>query len=216
MTFKLNTLLAGIPTWFIARAHRFSANTHWRYGALFEHENHLALVQASERDSTVQLSVRGPNPPNFFALLKDGLEVTLTRFPGLKIERKILCAGHQGQPCPHEFHYEQLLKRYEKNKLTIECPEALEEVSVAQLFYGWDWRAQDLVLSRLGQLGEGQQQILTNQNQIRLELTALRELTQREFTNAFHREEAKIESHCSNVFVLRTRECKQWLETMLG
>jgi len=32
MTFKLNTLPAGIPTWFIARAHRFSTNTHWRYG----------------------------------------------------------------------------------------------------------------------------------------------------------------------------------------
>jgi len=216
MTFKLNTLPAGIPTWFIARAHRFSTNIHWRYGALFEHENHLALVQASERDSTVQLSVRRPNPPNFFALLKDGLEVTLVRFPGLKIERKIPCLGHHGQTCPHEFKYEQLLKRYEKNKFTIECPETLEDVAVNQLLYGWDWRTQDLVLSRLDQLGEGQQQILAGQNHITSELKALRELTQREFTNAFRREQASIDAHCPNVFVLRTRESKKWLKTMIG
>jgi internalin A len=61
MTFKLNTLPAGIPTWFIARAHRFTTNTHWRNGALFKHENHLALVQAAERERTVQLTNR-PRP----------------------------------------------------------------------------------------------------------------------------------------------------------
>jgi GTPase SAR1 family protein len=201
MTFKLNTLPAGIPTWFIARSHRFTTNTHWRSGALFAHENHLALIQASERDNIVQLSVRGPNPSNFFALLKDGLEVTLERFPGLKIERKIPCLGHQGQPCPHEFDYDQLVKRYERNKLTIECEESFEDVSVPQLLYGLDWRTQDRVLSRLDKLGEG---ILAGQNQISSELKALRELTQRQFTNAFHRQQASIEAHCPNVFVLRT------------
>jgi len=201
MTFKLNTLPAGIPTWFIARAHRFSLNTHWRKGALFAHEKHLALVQAHE--NTVQLTVRGPNPPNFFALLKDGIEVTLGRFQGLKIERKIPCLGHQGQACPHEFKYDQLLKRYEINRLTIECPETLEEVSVPQLLYGWDWRTQELVLSRLDKLGQGQDQILSGQDQISSELKALRELTQREFTNAFRREQASIDAHCPNVFVLR-------------
>jgi len=148
------------------------------------------LVQAAERDCRVQLTVRGPNPPNFFALLKDGLEITLARFPGLKIERKIPCSGHNGQTCSHEFKYEQLLKRYEKNKVTIECPETFEDVAVNQLLYGWDWRTQDLVLSRLDQIGEGQHQILKGQNNITSELKALRELTQREFTNAFHREQA--------------------------
>ena len=143
MTFKLNTLPAGILSGFIARAHRFSTNTHWRYGALFEHENHLALVQAEPDRSALQLSVRGPNPPNFFALLKDGLEVTFKLFPGLKIERKIPCMDHHGQACPHEFNYEQLLKRYEKNKVTIECPETFEEVAVIQLLHGWDWHTQD-------------------------------------------------------------------------
>ena len=33
MKFSLNTLPAGIPTWFIARSHRFTTGTHWRTGA---------------------------------------------------------------------------------------------------------------------------------------------------------------------------------------
>jgi hypothetical protein len=176
-----------------------------------KHENHLALVQAAERDCTVQLSVRGPNPPNFFALLKDGLELTLARFPGLKIERKIPCLGHQGQACPHTFNYQQLVKRYENNKFTIECPETFEDVSVPQLLYGWDWRTQDLV-SRFDQLGEGQQHILAGQHQMTSELKALRELTQREFTNAFCREQACIDAHCPNVFALRMCQAKKWLK----
>jgi GTPase SAR1 family protein len=214
MTF--NTLPAGIPTWFIARAHRFTTNTHWRNGALFAHENNFALVQASERDRMVQLSVCGPNPPNFFALLKDGLEETFARFPGLKIERKIPCIGHQGQACPHEFDYDELVECYKRDIPTIRCSKTFKDVSVPELLYGWDWRTQDLVLSRLDQLGEGQDQILAGQNQMSSELKALRELTQREFTNAFRREQANIEAHCPNVFVLRAHESKKWVKTMIG
>jgi len=213
ITFKLNTLPSGIPTWFIARVHRFSTNTHWRNGALFAYDNHLALVQAFPQDNSVQLSVRGPNPQNFFALLKDGLELTLARFPGLKIERKIPCLGHNGQSCPHEFDYEQLQKR---KKTTIECPQAEEEVFVTELLYGWDSRTQNDVLARLDKLGKGQNQILAGQDKIVSELNNLRELTQREFTNAFRREQASIDAHCPNVFVLRPCEGKKWLKAIAG
>jgi GTPase SAR1 family protein len=213
MSFKLNTLPSGIPTWFIARAHRFSTGIHWRFGALFAYENHLALVQTFGHNHSLRLSVRGPNPQNFFALLKDGIELTLARFKGLKIERKIPCLGHDGQPCPHEFNYEQLLKRYEKQRLFIECPEALEDVSVTELLYGWDWRTQDVVLERLDQLeaqfDQGKQEIIN-------ELNNLREVTQRQFIQAFRREQANIDAHCPNVFVLRPREGKKWLKAITG
>ena len=35
MRFELATIPAGVPGWFIARAHRFSTGLHWRTGALF-------------------------------------------------------------------------------------------------------------------------------------------------------------------------------------
>ncbi len=116
--YRLNTIPPGIPTWFIARSHRFTTHRHWRNGALFQHERerrHLALVQAFPHERYLQLSVRGAYPHNFFALLKDGLELTLDRYPGLRIERKIPCPGHNRQLCPHEFDYEQLLKGYRKS-----------------------------------------------------------------------------------------------------
>ncbi len=223
MTFKLNTLPAGIPTWFIARAHRFSTGLHWRNGALFAYDKHQALVQAFPYERLLQLTVRGPNPQNFFALLKDGLEVTLARFPGLQIERKIPCLGHNGQPCPHEFRYEQLLKRFEKQRLIVECPEALEDISVTELLYGWDWRTQNQVLSRLDKLeanlSQGQEQILAGQQKIVWELNELRELTQREFINTFRRQQASIDAHCPNIFILRHKMGKEkgkWLKTITG
>jgi small GTP-binding protein len=232
MKFKLNTIPAGIPTWFIARQHRFTTRTHWRNGALFAYspeqkhlaytpeQEHLALVQAFPHERYLQLTVRGSNPLNFFVLLRDGIEVTLARFPGLQIERKIPCCGHNGQPCCHEFNYDQLLKRYEKKKLEIECPEAIEDVSVTQLLFGLDWSTQDVVLSRLDEIEttieEGRDLILEGQEVILDELKNLRELTQREFTNAFRREQAKIDSHCPNVFILRPRNGKSWKKAIAG
>jgi GTPase SAR1 family protein len=219
MKFKLNTIPAGIPTWFIARQHRFTTNTHWRNGVLFayDEQKHLALVQAFPYDRYIQLTVRGSNPHNFFSLLKDGLELTLKRFPGLQIERKIPCIGHNGQPCTHEFDYNQLLKRLEKKKLEIECTEALEDVSVLELLYGLNGNTQNQVLERLNELEDNlKQKIDDNTESILDELKNLRELTQREFTNAFRREQANIDSHCPNIFILRPRDRKNWQKKIAG
>ncbi len=124
MKFELSTIPAGIPTWFIARQHRFTTHTHWRTGVLFadETETNLALAQAFPHEHYLRLTVRGPHPQNFFELLKDGMELTLKRFPGLQITRKVPCPGHNGAPCKHEFNYEHLRNRINK-KPTIECPE---------------------------------------------------------------------------------------------
>ncbi len=48
------------------------------------------------------------------------------------------------------------------------------------------------------------------------ELKNLRELTQREFLKAFYREQAKMESHCPNLFVLRPRDGKGWKRAIKG
>ena len=159
MKFKLNSIPAGIPTWFIARSHRFTTHTHWRTGALFAdsvEKKHLALVKAMPHERYVQLTARGPNPHNFFVLLKDGIELILRRFPGLKIERTIPCLGHNGKPCSHEFKYEQLVKRLEmaKPKYTVECPESTEDVDVRTLLFGLDPSTLDDVLREVQKSSE--------------------------------------------------------------
>ncbi|MEH2231546.1 MAG: COR domain-containing protein [Nostoc sp.] len=214
MKFQLNTIPAGIPTWFIARQHRFTTGIHWRNGVLFAYEQeHLALVEAVKSDRYIKLIVRGPNPLNFFVLLRDGMEVTLARFPGLDIKRTIPCLGHNGQPCNHEFDYKQLSQRWEKKKGTIECPEAMEDVSVPELLYGLNWNTQNAVLERIDQL---EKTVVDGQAVILDEFKNLLELTQRGFTNAFRREQATIDSHCPNVFVLRPRGGKAWQKNLIG
>ncbi|WP_251958782.1 leucine-rich repeat domain-containing protein [Nostoc commune] len=214
MKFQLNTIPAGIPTWFIARQHRFTTGIHWRNGVLFAYEQeHLALVEAVKSDRYIKLTVRGSNPLNFFVLLRDGIELTLARFPGLDIQRTIPCFGHNGQPCTHEFDYKQLSQRWEKKKGTIECPEAMEDVSVSKLLYGLNWNTQNAVLERIDQL---EKKVVGGQAVILDEFKNLRELTQRGFTNAFRREQAIIDSRCPNVFVLRPRGDKAWQKNLTG
>jgi len=219
MTYRLNTIPAGIPTWFIARSHRFTTRTHWRNGALFAYspaKKHLALLRALPHERNLHLSVRGPAPHNFFTLLKDGLEVTLARFEGLKIQRAIPCPGHNGESCEHEFDYAHLQKAIERDPpvLELQCPVAFEPVSVPGLLFGLHWRMQNQVLEEIGKLKTqmvGDHYALrTTQYEILEELRDLRELTQREFTALFRREQRSIDTHCPNVFTLRPRETKGW------
>jgi hypothetical protein len=206
--YRLNSLPPGIPTWFIARAHRFSTHKHWRNGALFACERDgpsLALVQAFPHERYLQLSVRGAHPHNFFALLKDGLELTLDRYPGLNKQRKIPCPGHNGQPCPHEFDYEQLLKRLDK-KPSIECPEALIDVDVRTLLFGLTPATLDDVQQKLDAL-------------LDLEAThhdELVSLLQREFMKNFRREQSQDDAFCPNVFTLRPQAGSGWKKALLG
>jgi hypothetical protein len=196
-----STLPAGMPTWFIARSHRFTTHTHWRLGALFAdgpERNHLALVQAFPHHRYIELRVRGPFPHNFFALLRDGLELTVARFPGLKVERLVPCPGHDGAACEYEFALDNLQRAIKRERpvLEIQCQRGLEDVSVPLLLFGIDWNAKDELLRRLDEILAGQDEQVQG-------LKDLTELTQRQFLNIFHREQASVDSHCPNIFVLR-------------
>ena len=161
MKFDLQiTRPAGIPTWFIARSHRFTTNTHWRYGALFTDPpdaRHLALAVAPPSERYMTLTVRGPSPQSFFALLKDGLELTLARFPGLNLKRGMPCPGHDGNSCTHEFDHAHLLKAVEREPpvMDIQCPVGFQNVSVSGLLFGIHWSTENAVLDRIGELERG-------------------------------------------------------------
>ncbi len=217
MKFYLNTSLPpGIPTWFIARSHRFTTYKHWRYGALFadgKERKHLALVRAYDHERYLMLMVRGPAPHNFFVLLRDGLEVTLKRYPGLNVERKIPCPGHRGKDCDHEFAFDQLEKALEKKKMLIECPEALDDVSVAKMLFGLHWRTESNVITRIDELEE---KVITGQENILTEFGELKELTQREFLRLFNAQQRLVESHCPNVFAVLPKEERGWLKNIFG
>jgi internalin A len=203
MKFQLSEVLPGIPTWFIARQHRFTIEQgerrgiHWRTGVLFQdrEQKHLALTKIGRDDRTnaeyLQLTVRGAMPHSFFDLLKEGIELTLRRYPGLQITRLIPCPDPNQENCLHEFDYANLVKRLERTepKESIECPSCLENISVTKLLFGLHWTTQDAVLAKLDKIQGGQSE--------------LRELVQSQFLRQFRQQQKFLESHCPNVFVLR-------------
>ncbi len=81
-------------------------------------------------------------------------------------------------------------------------------------------RTQNEMMLRIDQLktfiNHKYDHIIAKEDDIISELNELRELEQRRFLIDFRREQAAIESHCPNIFVLRLREDKKWLETIRG
>ncbi len=157
MRYRLNTVPPGIPTWFIARSYRFSIGSHWRSGALLAdggERKHLARMRVNAHNREVELSVKGPYPQEFFSLLREGFEVTLQRFPGLGIQRRIPCSGHDDEPCAHEFDYEHLLRRLERTppRHTIECPIGCEDMSIDRMLFGLHESLESQVVSAMQRL----------------------------------------------------------------
>ena len=142
LRYRLHTVPPGIPTWFIAREHRFTAGLHWRSGALLRHPDgeHTALVTVDRIAKTAELRVRGPYPQDFLAILKDGFEQTLRRYPGLEINRSVPCPGRlpDGSECTHEFPHDQLKTRLARTppREEAECPVEIRDHNVRQLMQG--------------------------------------------------------------------------------
>lgn len=214
---------AGVPTWFIARSHRFTTHTHWLYGAVFADNRdpakrkHLALVEAPPSERYVELTVRGPSPHAFFVLLKDGLELTLERFPGMmqKLVRKVRCPGHNGQICGFQFDFNYLEKAMlrEPPVLEVQCQSAFEHMSVPGLLMGIHWSADNEITRRIR---EAEDNILAGQHEMKEQLTALQELTQLEFSKLFARDQRYEESHTPAVFTLRPKGKREWARKLTG
>ncbi|TKJ40235.1 GTPase [candidate division LCP-89 bacterium B3_LCP] len=214
MKFYLNTIPAGIPTWFIARTHRFTTNTHWRYGALFaegEEQKHYGSIRSHSFERYLQLNVRGALPYNFFALLRDGLELTLNRFPGLDIKRTVPCPCENGGKCVHEFdltHVERAVKAGEK---TLQCYNTFKEIPVHDLILGTQLRVPTDDSNLLMRILKELEEISQNQEKT-YELLQILSWAQREFIKDYYDIQRYGETHCPNVFVLRPVESDGWLK----
>ena len=214
MKFQLSEILPGIPTWFIARQHRFTIDQgerrgiHWRTGVLFQDRNqkHLALIRTLRDETTnadhLHLTVRGPIPHNFFDILRDGLELTLSRYPGLKITRFLPCPDPATTDCHHEFDYANLTKRLERTppKKTIECPNCLENISVTRLLFGIHDTTQRDVINSINQLQKSVDQGFNTQSEHYRELSAL---VQRDVLQEIRAVQKQIESPCPTLFAIR-------------
>ena len=203
--YQLNTTPPGIPTWFIARSHRFTTNTHWRTGALLAHPDglHRALVNTNPHQNQIELTVRGPAPAAFFSVLDDGLILTLDRYPGLSIKRLVPCPclNGQGETCEELYDYDDLVRRLNRKppRQEIECRKTGEYVNVPLMLLGLAPSAN----TELRQSIERLARTMTEQNQdLADRLTDLSCDMQRAFLKVQQQIQLGLETRCPSVFAV--------------
>jgi internalin A len=190
LRYELPVLPPGIPGWLLARAHRFATPLRWRNGALLRHPDglHIGLVQTDPDRHTIDLAVRGPLPAAFFAVLDDGLNLTLDRYPGLAISRQVPCCGHGGAPCPKLFNYTKLVGRLTRGHRDAYCDEAEESVDIAEMLLGISPTVRDLTGADLNRLLDTMAAQNRQTQQTVLKVQTLIQRTQ--------------DAHCPSVFTL--------------
>ena len=197
LIYRLNTTPPGIPTWFIARSHRFTTDTHWRAGAVLAHPDgrHRALIRGDRHRNVVELTVRGPSPSNFFAVLNDGLGLTLARYPGLDITRLVPCQC--GERCTELFDYEDLQRRLERvpPRPEIECHKSGEDVHVPLLLLGLPPTERDEIRSALDRLAKGSTAVSDR-------LDELASDQQRMFLKLQQGIQSSLETKCPSIFAV--------------
>lgn len=225
---NMSAMPAGIPTRFIARTHRFTTFTHWRNGALLKYEKelpynpheqtdhsaqNLALVIAKPDRKQILLKIRGDSPEYFSALLRDTLELTLSKFSGLRYEVKVPCYGHNGEKCSHRFKILNLKKRLKQNILTIECPDGMEQMSVTKLLHGVD--TTDMQTDRLVRIMreefEKQADTIEAENEktrniLMRQFSEMQKYIELQFIKSYQVQQEMEDISCPNLFTLRHKE----------
>jgi internalin A len=216
MKFCLNTIPPGIPTWFIARSHRFTTGMHWLTGAIFkDRSNNWALIEADTHKNILTLTVRGAVPHSFFVVLRDGLELTLERYTGLEIQRRVPCPGHEGKQCVHEFDFLDITRAFEKSIKDIQCPKTFEMISTTSLILGWEIKTFEEVrdkpvktlINALSQQMQGRFDEVNSRfdglgDKVKNEWLSLMQLN---FIKIYNAIQSKEEQACPNVFLLKDR-----------
>jgi internalin A len=197
MIYQLNTTPPGIPTWFIARSHRFTTDTHWRSGALLAHPDrrHRALIRADRHRNEVELAVRGPSPAAFFAVLNEGFNFTLERYPGLIIKRMVPC--NCGPSCTELYEYEDLQRRMERTppKMEIECRKSGADVYVPRLLLGIPPAEREEIRSALSRLAAGTVEVGERLNELASD-------QQRMFLRLQQQIQSGLDTTCPSVFAV--------------
>src|SRR5437879_319455 len=139
--YHLDFVPTGIMNWFIVRTHQYTCSMHWRDGVVLSYQDHLARVELFPKRKELHMEVWGAEPYTFFILLKETMDLILSRFEGLHVRQEVPCICHrqtgEARPCPEVYRYEQdLVKRLNQSVETIQCRESFCDISVRELLYG--------------------------------------------------------------------------------
>ncbi|HEY1191855.1 MAG TPA: COR domain-containing protein, partial [Gemmata sp.] len=154
LVYELGEDPPGLVPWLIVRNYRFTAHKHWRLGAYLQHDGHGALIEFDRGTQRLTLTVHGPVPLNFFALLQDGIEQVIPRWEGLKdkVVRLIPCGQTRKDHTPCDRHFALSdLKAAAADDEPLQCNGCRKMADVARLLSGIGIR-QEPILEQMGAL----------------------------------------------------------------
>jgi internalin A len=143
LTYQYDFLPKGLISRLMVRMHRFvlQPNLCWGSGALFENgDTQLLASLASQSGQEIELRSRGPEAKALRDVIASDLDALNATFEGLRSKvRKLvpcICSQCRKSTNPARFEEPRLLKRKVDSKLSIECPDSYEDVSVLELLDG--------------------------------------------------------------------------------
>jgi len=124
MIYRLDFVPAGIMSWFIVRTHRYTRKLHWREGVILSYQDHWARVELFARRNELRLEAWGVEPRTFLVILKETVDLILSRFEGLQVSREDnrMLWLRLNQLCEWNVRQFTRLWNLEMRKMEAECP----------------------------------------------------------------------------------------------
>ncbi|MEB3301591.1 MAG: COR domain-containing protein [Cyanobacteriota bacterium] len=142
-TYQYDFLPKGLISRLMVRMHRFVRRPElcWGSGALFEQGSTQLLASlASPSGQEIELRARGPEAKALRDVIASDLDALNATFEGLrgKVRKLVPCICSQCRQSTNPARYEEqrLLKRKQDRRLSIECPDSYQDVSVLELLDG--------------------------------------------------------------------------------
>jgi internalin A len=210
MVYRFDFVPAGIMSWYIVRTHQYTQHVHWRNGVVLGYRGHSARVELFPMQRELRLAAFGVQPYTFFVILKETLDLILARFEGLHVRREVPCICQRqtnaANPCQEVYRYEEdLVRRLEHDKQTIQCPASYKDVSVLELLYGLHFGTAPQVMAKVEEVQEILRRLSALQRYDELLLQKVSQLCEwnvRNFTRLWNLEMHKMEAECPNTFFL--------------
>ena len=143
LTYQYDFLPKGLISRLMVRMHRFvrQPDRSWRSGAYFEHGQSTLLARVtSPVGQEIELRARGPERKALLSVISSDLNALNASFEGLrdKVRKFVpcICSKCCLSTTPERYEEDRLMKRKQDGRLTVECPESYEDVSVLELLDG--------------------------------------------------------------------------------
>jgi len=177
LKYKYKFMPKGLLSRLNVRTHQYikDLNLAWKNGLVVEKNNSKALIRELYAQNEIEVKVVGSNSKELISIVQHEIDALNRKYEGMVVEKLVpcICATCKTLQEPRYYKYEDLLKRKEKGKQTIEClNDPFEDVSVSMLLDNYEGIDKDIIKQLKIYFDEIQNLVAENKN-LREEKTGL-------------------------------------------